>query len=200
MRNRIRTMLLIGGVVLVAGLTAAPSSATTMTWKIHPGGAISGKSAAVKLGDGSSTLLTCASRFKGKLKSGSGLPGKGAGSITSMSFSNCKSAVAGAATLTPALPWPINFSTLSKGVVDGTWGSVKLSFGATGCSATVQGTSAANGVVLFTWTLSTGKLTLLKTGGNLHYTNVTGCFGLISNGDPASLSGTYTVTPTQSIS
>ena len=36
-------------------------------------------------------------------------------------------------------------------------------------------------------------------GGNLHIYNVTGCFGLVTNGDPASLTNSFTVTPVQTI-
>ena len=41
---------------------------------------------------------------------------------------------------------------------------------------------------------------MLTTGGNLHVWNVSsGCAGLINSGDPTTFSGTYTVTPKQTI-
>ena len=39
----------------------------------------------------------------------------------------------------------------------------------------------------------------LTTGGNLHVFNVSGCAGLINSGDATTFSGTYTVTPAQTI-
>jgi hypothetical protein len=41
--------------------------------------------------------------------------------------------------------------------------------------------------------------TLKATGGNLHWYHVSGCAGLIKDGDPAALSATYTVSPKQDI-
>jgi hypothetical protein len=35
--------------------------------------------------------------------------------------------------------------------------------------------------------------------GNLHFWNVSGCLGHITNGDPATLTGAFTVTPPQKI-
>jgi hypothetical protein len=38
-----------------------------------------------------------------------------------------------------------------------------------------------------------------KTGGNLHIYNVVGCGGLIRNGDAAGFTGTYSLSPPQTI-
>src|SRR5215472_2504969 len=53
--------------------------------------------------------------------------------------------------------------------------------------------------VSFNSTTSTGALKVLTTGGNLHIYSVSGCFGLIRSGDPATFSATYTVSPKQAI-
>jgi hypothetical protein len=66
----------------------------------------------------------------------------------------------------------------------------------------IDGTSggASDGMVDITYDPATGQLKILKTGGNLHAYNVSGCFGLYVNGNAMTLSGTYTVTPKQNIS
>jgi hypothetical protein len=69
------------------------------------------------------------------------------------------------------------------------------------CSAAVDGTSgtAGNGTVHFTYADGTGKLKVLTIGGNLHFRNVNGCGGVVRNGDPATLSTTFAVSPKQAI-
>ena len=40
---------------------------------------------------------------------------------------------------------------------------------------------------------------MLTTGGNLHAYNVSGCAGILSNGDPVTISATFTLSPKQTI-
>ena len=54
-------------------------------------------------------------------------------------------------------------------------------------------------MVSATYTNSTGALKVLTTGGNLHIYNVSGCAGLIRSGDATTFSGTYAVSPKQTI-
>ena len=71
-----------------------------------------------------------------------------------------------------------------------------------GCTAMIDGTSATarDGRVTFKYTDSTGRLTVLTTGSNLHIYDVSqGCLGQSTTGDPATLSATYTVSPKQAI-
>jgi hypothetical protein len=69
------------------------------------------------------------------------------------------------------------------------------------CSAVVNGTKGASpdGVVRATYTDGTGRLRFLASGGNLHFWHVKGCGTLLSNGDLATFSGSYTVRPRQII-
>jgi hypothetical protein len=69
------------------------------------------------------------------------------------------------------------------------------------CKAVVDGTSgsADDGIVTFSYTNSTGNPKLLATGGDLHFYHTAHCDGLIQNGDPATLSATYAVSPKQTI-
>ena len=65
----------------------------------------------------------------------------------------------------------------------------------------IDGTRAGSlGRVTFRYTDSTGRLMLPTTFGNLHFHNVSdGCLGLFDDGDPATLSATYAVSPKQAI-
>ena len=47
--------------------------------------------------------------------------------------------------------------------------------------------------------ISTHKFKILAAGGNLHVYNVSGCLGVIANGDAGTITGTYAVSPAQTI-
>lgn len=77
---------------------------------------------------------------------------------------------------------------------------MQIKVSGSGCTAVIDGTSgtASDGQVRFTYN---GRLAVLATGGNLHFWNVSaGCLGAFRTGDPATLSGTFTVSPAQVIS
>ena len=80
-------------------------------------------------------------------------------------------------------------------------GRVPLARETAGCSAVVNGTSgsAADGVVAVTYANKTGQLKILVHGGTLHWYHVKGCAGLVHNGDTATLSATFAVSPQQDI-
>lgn len=107
------------------------------------------------------------------LKSGSGLPGPGIGSITTVGFTSCLLLPLGPRFALRArdLPWHLN----------------------------VLSHNDATGVVKFSCSDRTGVLQVRATGGNLHFYNVQGCAGLINTGDSASISATFTVSPKQAI-
>jgi hypothetical protein len=50
-----------------------------------------------------------------------------------------------------------------------------------------------------TYTNGTHVLKILASGGNLHIYNVKGCFGLIKSGDKSAFTGSYKITPGQTI-
>jgi hypothetical protein len=197
-----------GAAVLVAalGVTTAWAAATTRTWTIQPGGAIHAMATRFTFTDTTTgTVTVCrSSATTGKLKNGSGLPGSHAGSLSAVSILTCSGAAGPTYKLQPGgLPWAMNFSSYNaaKGVVQGTVSHIHIAVNGTGCTAKIDGTGAAtdDGQVTFSYTDSTGQLKLLTTGGNLHFYDVAGCLGLFENGDPATLSATYTVTPKQAI-
>jgi hypothetical protein len=209
MSNRYARILAAGGAaVLVAGLgvTTAWAAATTKTWTIQPGGAIKAASTQFTFTDATTgTVTVCrSSAASGTLKSGSGLPGSHAGSLSAVSILTCSGAAGPRYTLQAGgLPWRVNFSSYNagKGVAEGTVSHLHIAVNGTGCTARIDGTGAAadDGQVTFKYTDSTGQLKVLTTGGNLHFYDVAGCLGIFDNGNPATLSATYTVTPKQAI-
>jgi hypothetical protein len=78
---------------------------------------------------------------------------------------------------------------------------VQLKLAGPSCSAVIDGTSgtASDGIVTFTYATSTATLTVLPNGGNLHFYHLNGCAGLLTAGDPATISGKLSVRPKQTI-
>jgi hypothetical protein len=98
----------------------------------------------------------------------------------------------------------VNLSSYNTatGVVTGAVSHLQIMLSANGCTAVIDGKSgtASDGWVPFTYTDSTGQLTVLATSGNLHVWNVSpGCLGLVNSGDRATLGGAFTVSPKQAI-
>jgi hypothetical protein len=220
MSNRYARILAAGGAaVLVAalGVPTALAAATAKTWTVQPGGAITATAGKTRLTNAApGHPITCvSSTATGTLRSGSGLPGAGAGSLSAISFATCAYRVSNTLlivfTVQPGgLPWHVNLSSYNAatGVVRGTVSHIAITLSDSnspgGCRAVVDGTSAAadDGRVMFRYTGSTGQLTVLTTGGNLHYYDVSrGCvaFDMFHDGDPAALSATFTVSPKQAI-
>jgi hypothetical protein len=192
------------------GLSAASAVAAThpgvaATWTVKPGGAIAASAGVTTLKDTKTgSVLTCkTSSGKGSVKSGSGLSGTGIGSITALSFNTCTGPLGLTFTVKTAhFPWHLNAVSYNSatGTTTGTVTGIHASLSGPSCSAVVDGTSATanNGQVTATYTNSTGKLA--TTGaGNLHIYSVSGCAGLIANGDGSSFKGSYAVSPKQTI-
>jgi hypothetical protein len=200
--------IVMAGFVAVAA-TVGATTATTTTWTVQPGGPVSAKSGKLILTDTTTgVVLTCPSTgMHATLKSGSGLPGTGIGSIASVNLTKCASdypPVNPGMTAT-GLPWHVNVASYNatKRVATGSLSHVQIKIKSTGltCAAVVNGTSAAaaDGLVKFSYTDSTATLNVLTTGGNLHIYHVNGCAGLLNGGDLATLSVTYTLSPAQTI-
>ena len=206
MRTRLAVVALTGAAVLATGPGAAPpSAAATATWTVRPGGAITAKAGATKLNDTTTgNVLNCkSSSMSGTLKAGSGLAGTGIGSITAAAY-DCSMPFGLQFLLTPrGLPWHLNLAAydVGTGVSRGTISHVELTLTGPGCSATINGTSGsgADGLVAVSYAGQTGTLKIRPAGGNLHWSHVSGCAGLVGDGDPATLSAAYTISPEQEI-
>jgi hypothetical protein len=208
MSNRYASILTAGGaMVLLAapGTPAALAAATANTWTVQPGGGIKAAAGSLRLTDTTSSGVsdTCTSAtMSGTLKAGSGLPGSGIGSISKAAYRGC--GLLGSRDLAPrGLPWHLNLLSYdaATGVSRGTVSHLKIAFSIIGCSAVVNGTSgsAPDGVVAVTYANQTGTLKILLHGGTLHWYHVRGCAGLVHNGDTATLSATFAVSPQQDI-
>lgn len=196
-----------------AALAAIPSpeaaaiprpAAVAATWTILPGGgvmAMPGKATFKDVATGS--IFTCQSvSMTGTLKSGSGLSGPGAGSISAVTFTNCTSPLNLRLPLkATALPWHMNLSSESHGTVTGTIGHIRITENGPGCAFVIDGTGATarDGHVTFHYADGTGKLQVLTTGSGLRYFAVQGCAGLFHSGDADTLSVTFTLSPKQAI-
>lgn len=200
-----RSLFAIPAAVLAAILGVTTVRAAT-TWTVRPGGPVSMKSGRLILTDTTTgAALTCpSSALNGTLKSGSGLPGTGIGSITAVHSIRCPTPLGPSYTLTARdLPWRPNVLSYNAttGLVTGSLSHLQIAFAGPSCTALIDGTggAASDGTVKARYTNSTGRLRTRTTGGNLHFYNVRGCAGLINTGDSAIISATYTMSPIQAI-
>jgi hypothetical protein len=192
-----------GAAALAVGLSATSSmAATATTWTVSPGGAVTGTAGTTTLTDHTSGIaLSCtSSKLKGSLKSGSGLAGKGLGSVTSVAFNNCSVLSVTISLSSGTVAWKLNASSFSSGTTTGTITGIHLAVKSSVCSAVVDGTGATahNGKVSVKYTNKTHVLKILPQG-NLHVYKVSGCGGAISNGDAGTITGSYKVSPLQKI-
>jgi hypothetical protein len=184
-------------------LGAGNSPVVVAGWTVSSGGSFTGRAGRTVLADtttGQAAIVCASSSSRGTVKSSSGLPGAGIGFIAAASFRG------GCFTLTAGrLPWKINAKSYQSATATtlGTITGVHLRFtDPTFCNLTADGTSATagNGTVRFRYANATGRLQVLRADGNLHIYQVQGCGGVFHNGDTAALSGTYMITPLQTIS
>jgi hypothetical protein len=199
MRMSLTKVLLAGATAAAAVLTlsAAPALAAT-TYTVSPGGAYTGTAGTTTFTDTSTgSVLTCKSATaKGTLKSGSGLSGTGIGTITSTTFTTCTGPLGLTFTVTQVGTWSLNITSNSGGTSVGNVSNVDATLSGPLCSATVKGAADA------TYVNSTGVLTLKPVSGSGHtltVSGVSGCLGLIKNGDTSTFNGAYTISPKQTI-
>jgi hypothetical protein len=184
--------------------TALASAATT--WTVKPGGAVTATSGLVTLEDATTVnFVTCpSSGIKATLRSGTGLPGTGIGSISSFTFAKCSGPLGIQYTLTLShLPFKFNATSYSAGTTTATIAGIHGRFAGPSCSYILDGTGATqdNGTLVVTYVNSTHKLKVLSTGGDLHVYSLTGCGGLgvIHNHDRLTISAAGAVIPPQTI-
>jgi hypothetical protein len=179
-------------------------AATATTWTVRPGGAITATADTTMLTDTAtgSTFACASSSMTGTVNSDSELPGTGIGSITAAAYRSCANPIS--PTVTPrGLPWHLNLVSYdaATGVSRGTISHLRLTLSAPRCSAVINGTSgsAAAGVVRISYANAEGRLKIVPAGGTLHWFHVSGCAGLVRDGDPAVLSAAYALSPPQTI-
>ncbi len=211
-RHGILACLLTGCAAMLTAVLGATTALAAATWTITPGGAVTAKSGHAPITDPAiGGLMTCLSlTASGTLTSGSGVPGPDAGSLSAFGFHTCTNPFTDAAVserrlvfqLTAAgLPWHLNLSSYGNGVATGTISHMQIQMVGTQCTAVIDGTGAhaRDGHVWFRYSDATGRLTVLTSGSGLHFFDVRGCFGLIGDGDQATIGATFTVSPEQAI-
>src|SRR5207302_1485081 len=107
----------------------------------------------------------------GTLKSGTGLPGSGAGSLAAFGFHRCTNPFSSARRTTfvltaTGLPWHLNLAAYNNGVATGTISHMRITLAGPSCEAVIDGTggSARDGHVRFRYADATGRLTVLTAG------------------------------------
>src|SRR5713226_3800506 len=171
--NRFGKALIMSAATAAAiGMAAAPAFATAATWTVKPGGATTAKAGKTVVTDTTAgQSVTCSSSTaKGSFKKGSGLSGAGIGTVTSLTLSNC-SVLGMSITVTITGKMPLNALAYNKTkkTVSMALTHIHGSPSASGCSATIDGTSgtAHNGMVKASYADTGAKLHVLTTGGNL---------------------------------
>jgi hypothetical protein len=207
------------GAVLLTGATAAPVTgvsagaavAVDSTFTVTPGGGITVASRSVALLDGATgTALSCSSSSGGGGLNGTSPPTGVLGTITTLTLTGCTGPQRQAFTITlDRFPFYLGAKTYNAttGVTHGIVYKAHGEVSGPGCTAVLAGPPDTQGGIRaarfrFTYGNSSGKLKLLNDPGWLQITNVSGCAGLFNSGatpDPASLTGTYTVSPKQTI-
>lgn len=185
----------------VVGLAAAPAFAAT-TWKVSPGGAVTGTAGATTVNDTTASLtVTCSSSvLTGTLKKGSGLSGTGIGTFTKLAFKGCTAeGVTLSVTLKATMPLNAVSYNATKKTASMTITGIKGTLAAKGvCSASIAGKKASSGgTVTGTWSNKTSTLTVLTTGSTLHLYKDT-C-PITATGDAVNFTAAYKFSPKQSI-
>jgi hypothetical protein len=205
MRKPLGALLTLASAALAVALAATASSASTAatTFKVTPGGSITGAAGTTRVNDTTAGLtVSCtSSSITGSLKSGSGLAGTGIGTITALDFTNCTVDSVSLSLGSGTVAYSVNASSSASGVTKGTISKIHFVISSSLCSAVIDGTSgtAHNGRVHTTYTNKTHILKFLTTDSTLHVYDVSGCLGAISNGDAGNISASFKVTPAQTI-
>ena len=208
MRTRLSSLLLAAGTAALAIALSTPSSSavTVPGWSVSPGGSFTGKqSGKVTITDTVTkhSIVCATAAAAGRFRSGTGLPGAGIGTLRSLSLTDCATGRGLAFTVTAgALPWSLNADKYipAKTTTYGTLTKMHLTLAATGCSATIDGTSATsdNGSVVIHIHNNPSKLKLEAADGTLHVYVGSGCT-MFRNGDAVTLSSAYLLSPTQKV-
>jgi hypothetical protein len=220
MRTPLAAILIAGTAALVGGLATTASFASSgQPWTVTPGGASTATTAVVTLADpATGGAMSCAD---GNARSNTARSNDDEdewavgwsngpiynphafGIVSEMNYATCVSPAGLPAVLTGNnLPWKLAGGSYlaSSGVTHGAVKGAHLTLDGDGCSAFIESSSPTTpGTVKFTYTNGTAKLKLVPTGGNLEFANVNGCAGMFNDGDPASISATFTVDPAQTI-
>jgi len=171
----------------VLGLSTGPAVAA-VTWSVSGGGAFSAPSTTslVLINAGGTPVAQCASSTAtGSAPNGAGLSGSSLIGFTGFSFTGCTTSL-GTTFTTSVGTLPLAFAGVSYSAASGTTAGVVHGF-----VLVVQSTLCAarfSGTLTGTYNNTSHNLAL---SGSLTASQVTGCLGLVSNGDLLSYTITY---------
>jgi hypothetical protein len=191
----------------VVGLSAAPAMAsTTLKVKVSNGGTYTAKASKTVFTDKTvsvtctSTTTTPASKATGTVPTATttGTSPVKIGTVSTLAFHNCTGPLGKVTTKVNSLPYAlkVDSTTNSTGQTDGMITGINVHLSMTGCSFNATGRSPGF------YTNGTHKLTMTKTSSlpikplntaRLTVSSVSGCGGLVVNGDHPTFKGVYTV-------
>jgi hypothetical protein len=181
------------------GASSAMATAATLTVKVTNGGSYTASSSKTVLTDNGVSVTCTGSKTSGsiptKTYTAKTSPVK-VGTAAKLSFTGCTGPLGAVTVVVHSLPYSVSVDskTNSAGQTDGIVGGVNTSVSMTGCSFNVTGSTPgfytnSSHVLALTPTL---PITPLNTA-QLTVSNVSGCAGLVNNGDHPTYTGSYKV-------
>ncbi len=173
------------------GLGVAPAFAApwTISGNTNADGHYNGTAGTTTLKDTTTgTVLTCTSATAtGQLANGT-YTTNAVGTVSATTFTSCTGPLGLTFNVTQVGTWTVNaLSSAGGGVTNGSITGVGATISGPGCSASVTGS------VTGTYTNGTAKLAV--NSGGLTISGVSGCLGLIKNGDASTFTATYSIAP-----
>jgi hypothetical protein len=204
--KRASNLLLIAATAgAVIGLSAAPAmAATTLKVKVSNGGTYTATASKTVLTDNganvtcTSTSTKPASKATGTVATAThqGTSPVKIGTVATLVFNHCSGPLGTVHTTIQALPYSlkVDSTTNGSGQTDGMITGTKVHVSMTGCAFDVTGSAPGfytNGTHKLT---VTNKLPITPLNkAQLTVANVSGCAGIVSNGDHPTFTSTYTV-------
>ena len=200
MRKRIGKILFTGAAAALAiGFGASSALAATLTVKVTSGGTYTATSKSTVLTDNGVSITCTGSTASGsiptKTYTSATVPVK-VGTVAKLGFTGCTGPLGGVTVTVNRLPYSVKVDskTNGSGQTDGMITGVNTSVSMTGCSFNVTGSAPGF------YTNSSHKLSLTPTlpikpltTAQLTISGVSGCAGLVANGDHPTYKSTYTV-------
>ena len=200
MRKRIGKILFTGAAAALAiGFGASSALAATLTVKVTSGGTYTAKATSTVLTDNGVSITCTGSTASGsiptKTYTSATVPVK-VGTVAKLGFTGCTGPLGGVTVTVNRLPYSVKVDSKTNGAgqTDGMITGVNTSVSMTGCSFNVTGSAPGF------YTNSSHKLSLTPTlpikpltTAQLTISGVSGCAGLVANGDHPTYKSTYTV-------
>jgi hypothetical protein len=211
MKRASNVLFTVAAAGAVVGLAAAPALAsTTLTVKVTNGGtytATASKTVFSNTTTAGTVSVTCTSTSTTPASKGTGSvptatttgtsPVK-IGTVGTLAFNNCTGPLGAVTTKVNSLPYSlkVDSTTNSTGQTDGMITGINVHVSMNGCSFNVTGSSPgfySNGTHQLTMTTTSGLPIKPLNSAALTVNSVSGCFGLVNNGNHPTFKGVYTV-------